>query len=256
MLQIFGLILHKEIGQRNTREGFHLFPVYFMLSITKCISIYRMMNIYLKDLSVHFLKMLIVFYSGGKKDAAKMSWYLGNICSTSSWLRKLHPNFICSLLLVSVSLNPTSLVLKYVSQRYVTSQSWIMVEILDDWIFSGLSTREAKGKMGTRRFPKPVPLQEESGRKQSQLKNFKTFLYPSTHQKPKYCKWSPTSVKVLLLLSSKENPKSIIGRLKLSDMGVFKNLLVDGWSSALVLWNSETDWEVSSLAWHMKENGF
>lgn len=36
----------------------------------------------------------------GKKDAAKMSQCLGNICSASSWLRKLHPNFICILLMV------------------------------------------------------------------------------------------------------------------------------------------------------------
>lgn len=34
--------------------------------------------------------------------------------------------------------------LKYVSQRYAMSQSSVLVEILDGWTFSGLSTTEAK----------------------------------------------------------------------------------------------------------------
>jgi len=44
MLQGFGLILHKDVGQRNTKEGFHPFPENFMLGIIKCISIAMMMN--------------------------------------------------------------------------------------------------------------------------------------------------------------------------------------------------------------------
>lgn len=51
----------------------------------------------------HILKRLIsslsedagsVLFCRKKKDAAKMSGCLGNVCSISSWLRKLHPNFI------------------------------------------------------------------------------------------------------------------------------------------------------------------
>lgn len=63
----------------------------------------------------HILKRLISSHSEmyqcfilGEKDAAKMSGSLGNICSITSRprKRKLHPHFICILLLVSLFLNP------------------------------------------------------------------------------------------------------------------------------------------------------
>lgn len=42
---------------------------------------------------------------GEKKDVAKMSGYLENICSTRSWLKKFHTYFICVLVLFSMSFN-------------------------------------------------------------------------------------------------------------------------------------------------------
>lgn len=85
--------MYIEVGLRNTKEGFHPFPEHLMLGIMKCISIPVSMNINLKDLLVSLLRMLVVFYSVGKK-VVKMSWFLENICSTRSRLN----HFICVLL--------------------------------------------------------------------------------------------------------------------------------------------------------------